>query len=126
FTANGRDLLVAGGGGNALLDPQRVCSMVDIATGQERARFPLHNNAVLGGAISTDGKLALTTGGHDHESYVWRAADGSLVQKLVGKGRTAWGVGISGDGKTIGWGRNNPISWAENTAKIENTFESSN
>lgn len=123
FTPDGRELLLGGGGQLAVLDPQRMCSMVDIATGQEKSRFTLHSNVVLGGAISTDGKLALTMGGHDHETYAWRTADGSLVQKFVGKGRTPFGVGISADGRTIGWGCNNAIIWSENLAKLEYTFD---
>jgi WD40 repeat protein len=98
FAANsGRLLLTRGFESNR-------CSWLDASTGKELARFDAHDDTVTDSALSPDGTLAATAGGHDQDVYVWRMVDGSIAHHLVGKGRPLWGAGWSPDGRTVGWG----------------------
>jgi WD40 repeat protein len=96
FTPDGRELLIAG---------SRIpgVAMVDVTTGKIRMPELLHENVVQFGAVSPDGKLAATTGGHDHETYVWRTADFKIVQEIAGKARVPRNIGWATDGKSIRW-----------------------
>jgi WD40 repeat protein len=80
--------------------------IVNLQTGQRRD-VPLHSNTVVHASLSADRTLAVSTGGDDHDTFVWRVADGSVVQHLKGTGKVVWGVGWSRDGKTIAWGNTN-------------------
>jgi WD40 repeat protein len=100
ISRDGRQLLVTGPG----TGPKRTANLIDLATGQIRATFPRHTNNVVSGTLSPDGKWAATTGGNQHEIFVWRTDDPSVVQAMHGKGQALWGVGWSNDGKSIAWG----------------------
>jgi hypothetical protein len=78
-----------------------------VTTGRVRVAFPGHTNTVPHGTPSRDGKLVVSAGGNDDEIFVWKTADGSVVQKIVGVGRAVWGVAWSRDGRTIAWGNTN-------------------
>src|SRR5581483_7322304 len=56
---------------------------------------------------SADGKLVITSGGNQNETYVWSAADGQVVSRLCGTGVGIWGVAWAKDGKSIAWGTSN-------------------
>jgi WD40 repeat protein len=115
-----------------LPDGKRVLfTGVDIATGaagifdlgtKKRVDFEKHTNTVLHGSLSPDGKLAVTTGGDDNETYVWKTDTLAVVQKLVGSGRAGWAVGWSADGKSIAWGNTNRGKTVEALTPLENTF----
>src|SRR5262249_43194498 len=98
FSRDGRQLLYTGVGfvGGA--------GLLDVETGKRRVEFTRHDNTVMHGQLSNDGELAVTTGGNGHETLIWKTRDGSVVQRLMGKGRSVWGVGWSADGKSIAWG----------------------
>jgi WD40 repeat protein len=81
--------------------------IVDVETGRQRLAFTRHSNTVQNVALSRDGALAVSTGGDDHETYVWKTADGSIVATLQGGGRTVWGVGWSADGQSLAWSNTN-------------------
>jgi WD40 repeat protein len=101
FSHDGRELLYAGvgfAGGAGLLD---------VASGRRRVDFKRHTNTVMHGQFSPDGNLAVTTGGNNHETLIWSTRDGSVVQRLMGKGRTIWAVGWSADGKSLAWSNTN-------------------
>jgi WD40 repeat protein len=125
FTPDSREILFTGHGfgpGNN----ESGCSIVDLATGKERLRMPLHTNVVRHGIISADGKLAVTTGGNAFETFVWRVADGSVVNQFVGKAKVIWGVGWTLDGQSIAWGTVRPTLREAMRAKVERTFQLSN
>lgn len=107
FTADSRELLFTGvgyGGNNA---QEFGSSLLDVESGKERVRFRAHQNTVQHGALSRDGKLAASTGGNDHETFVWNTKDGALVHRLTGKGQSVWAVGWAPDGSSIAWGHTN-------------------
>ena len=96
--------------------------LVGVTSGKERVRFKEHTNTVLHGSLSRDGKLAVTTGGSDHETFIWRTADGSVVHRLVGGGRSIWAVGMAPDGKSIAWGTTNRGGTETNRTPLERSF----
>jgi WD40 repeat protein len=99
-----------------------TCVVLDLASGDERARFPAHNNSVQDGTLSASGKLAATTGGDDNESYVWKTADGTQVCRLASRGRTPWGAAWAKDGSTIAWGTSKSASTSTALQPLEHSF----
>jgi len=122
FSADGRELLCTGyPDETSRTDTGRAARLIDVATGKDRVRFALHSNRVHSGRLSADGKLAVTAGGNRSEAFVWRTADGSLVQRLGGKGRGVWAVGWSPDGQSLAWGTTN-TGGSLNSMALEETF----
>jgi WD40 repeat protein len=101
FTADGEGLLY---GGVCFLGRAGIW---DIAARKPKLEFTKHSNTVQAVGLSKDGTLAFTTGGDDHESCVWRVADGEVVHKIVAAGRSVWAVGWSGDSKSLLFGHTN-------------------
>src|SRR5262249_30391436 len=81
FSPNGRELLYAG------VDRAGKSGLVDVASGKRRLAFTAHSNTVMDGNFSKGAKLAVTTGGDSHETYVWNTADGTIVQKIESGGK---------------------------------------
>jgi WD40 repeat protein len=100
FTPDGKRLLYTG------VDAGGAAGMFEPATGK-RLEFPGHNNSVQHGSLSPDGKLAATTGGNDHETFLWKTDDAAVVHQLQGSGHSVWAVGWGADGKSIAWGNTN-------------------
>jgi WD40 repeat protein len=116
YTPNGRELLFAG------VDRIGRAGIVSLDTGRRRLDFKEHDNTVLSGSVSRDGRLAVTTGGDRNETFVWKVADGQVVQKIVGRGASVFGVGWSRDGGTIAWGTVNQGNTGLQTTPVERTF----
>src|SRR5262249_14617990 len=116
FAKDGREILYAG------IDFANRTGMFDLTQGRSRVAFPKHDNTIFHGSLSPDGALAVTTGGDDNQTYVWRTADGSLVHKLQSGGRSVWGVGWSRDRKAIAWGNTNGAGTLTGTTRLERTF----
>jgi len=76
-----------------------------IPSGERLTSFTKHDNIVLTTAISSDGTMAATGGGTDHEIYLWDINTGKVKQKIAGKGKNLWNVGFSRDGGSIAWGK---------------------
>ncbi|HVK13513.1 MAG TPA: caspase family protein, partial [Gemmataceae bacterium] len=111
YTPDGREFLCTGYDPVRPADtPARAARMIDAATGKERVKFAQHTGAVFAGALSADGKVAITGGGDHQEAFAWRTADASLAQPLYGRGAGVFAVGWAEDGKAIAWGnRNRPV-----------------
>ena len=108
YTPDGKEFLCTGHDAVKPTDtPQRAARMIDAATGKERVKFAQHADAVLVGAISPDGKVAITGGGDHHEAFAWRTTDATLAQPLYGRGGGVFAVGWRGDGKGVVWGNRN-------------------
>jgi WD40 repeat protein len=117
FTADSSRLLFTRGAGKS-----KVCSLLDLAGGQEQVRFTRHDNTVLCAALSPDGRLAATAGGHDSRIYLWRTADASTVSSLAGRGRHAWSAAWGPDGKSVAWGNAYRYTSANDLGPLERSF----
>ena len=115
YAPDGKRLLYTG------IDRSGAAGLLDLADGK-RLEFPGHSNTVQHGSLSTDGRLAVTTGGDDHETFVWRTADAAVVQKFQGGGRSVWGVGWGAEGKSIAWGNTNRAGTVLAEPPLERAF----
>jgi WD40 repeat protein len=116
FTPDGQKVVFGGIGWKG------VAGVIDL-TNKKIRYFSKHSNTVMDVGVSNDGLLAVTTGGDDHETYVWKIRDSSVVHKLQGKGRSVWGVGWHADGKTIAWGNTNRGDTRKADPRLERTFD---
>ena len=101
FSPDGNELLYGG------VSYSGRVGMFNLKDDKIRVAFTKHTNTVLDARFSPDAKLAITTGGDNHETYVWKPADGTVVQKLQGASQSVWSVGWRLDGKAFGWGHTN-------------------
>jgi len=100
FSRDSQAILVTTGG-QAAVDGG---ILIDLKTNRPRVQFLQHDNSVLHGALSPDGRYAATAGGNDRQILIWRTSDGSIVQRLSGRGRTPWSVGWGPDDAFLAWG----------------------
>ncbi|MBI1915600.1 MAG: caspase family protein [Planctomycetes bacterium] len=117
FTKDGKELLYTAGG------KRGQTGLLSTENGRKRIEFKKHTNEVLCGALSPNGELALTSGGNDHESFLWRTKDGSVLQTLKSVGRSVWAVGCSPDGKLLAWGNTNKGDTTDCTTPLEHSFD---
>ena len=68
------------------------------ASGVARHWLPGHEEAVLGCAISGDGRTGLSASA-DHTLMVWDLKRGAMRHRLPGHEEVVWGCAISGDGR---------------------------
>lgn len=101
FSPDGKTLLTTCGGGGCADKPQILW---DIKSGQQLQSFNRHDNIVLAGVFSPDGKLVATAGGDEREIYIWDAASAETKALLKGIGKPSWAAGISKDSTRIAWG----------------------
>ncbi len=116
FSADSRTLLFTRG------LPPFTCSLLDLATGEERVRFGLHSNTVQDGALSPDGTLAATTGGNDNETFIWRLTDAAVVHRIAGHGRLVWAVAWDPDGESLAWGNTGKSISHNDRGPLERAF----
>jgi WD40 repeat protein len=95
--------------------------VVSASTGKVRVAFTQHSNVVKSLDVSPDGTQVVTSGGSQHESYVWGADDGKVRQRFVGGGNAVWALGWSKDGKSLAWGASN-VRDENGNGKLEFTF----
>jgi WD40 repeat protein len=115
FTPDGKRLLYAG------VDLTGAAGMLEPAT-NTRLEFSGHNNSVQHASLSPDGKLAATTGGDGHETFIWKTDDAAVVHTLRGAGRSVWGIGWGADGKSIAWGNTNRGGTQVGRTPLEQVF----
>jgi WD40 repeat protein len=119
FTSDSAGLLYTWG---ALEGRGHGAAVLRVGTGEERVRFPGHDNTAYSGAVSPDGAVAATTGGNSHDTYLWRMTDGTTLHRLVGKGRPNYAAGWGGDGKSIAWGNTAVRGVPNDYGPLERTF----
>ncbi len=95
---------------------------VDVATGRPLVRFSRHNNTVHEAAVSPDGMLTATSGGDDSEVYLWKA-DGTVVSRLVGRGRRVLSCGWSREEGRIAWGNTRKFRSFSDYGPLERGFD---
>jgi WD40 repeat protein len=118
FTPDGKEIVYGGveWGGRA--------GIFNLDMGRERIIFREHSNTVMDVRLSPDGRRVISTGGDNHETFIWNVSDGAVVQRLAAAGKTVWGVGWRLDGKAIGWGNiNNDTHRALTPLKHSFVFE---
>jgi WD40 repeat protein len=114
FSRDGKSVLYTG------IAETGKAGMLDLDSGK-RTEFTGHNNTVTYGDLSPDGTLAISHGGNDNETFIWRTADGTKVHRLAGTGKAVLMVAWSGDGKSIAWGSINRANQLEQRP-LEHTF----
>lgn len=117
FSRDSRELLYTG------IALSGKTAIIDVASGQRRVDFSAHSNTVVHGFLSADGKRAASTGGNDHETYVWNTGTGEVMQKLMGKSRSVFGIAWGPDGKSIAWGNTNRGATHLANSPLEQSFQ---
>ncbi len=120
FSPDGKWLLSGNGAGPWPLH------VYDTASGLATVTYRGHDNIVLATAISPDGRWAATGGGNGFLVHIWdpktgerrKGPDGQPLT-LGGTGRPVWAVGVSADGRRIGWGHR----WESHTTLAKNPLE---
>ncbi len=115
FTADSQRLFYTQGYGTT---GKCIAAVLDVTTGREVSRFDLHTNTILHGTLSRDGALVATADGLG-EIFLWKTADGTRVEQVVGRGRVPWAAAWSPDGLRIGWGNTNKAD----ASPLERTFD---
>jgi WD40 repeat protein len=95
--------------------------VIDVATGRTKTACTLHTNSVEALGVAADGGRVVSSGGNQHESYVWDAATGRTVSRLCGRGNGIWGVGWAKDGKSLAYGTSN-VRNADDTRPLDFLF----
>ena len=90
-------------------------------TGVVKVAVTGHSNNVMALGVSADGTRVVSSGGNQHETYVWDGATGNTVSRLAGQGNGIWGVGWAKDGKSLAFGIDNRIE-ADGTRRLDFTF----
>jgi WD40 repeat protein len=78
--------------------------LFDLEKEQIRASRPLQGGFSWAAVLSPDERLAAAAGGLGEDLYLWSTADGTVLHRLSGRGRTVIGAAWGSDGKTIAWG----------------------
>jgi WD40 repeat protein len=117
FTPDSKELLFTRG---ANPTSSHACSLLEVDTGKERLRLSGHTNTVQAGSISADGAQAVAVGGDNNEILLWKLADGSLVSRMAGRGKSIWATGWSKDGQVVAWGHSKAPFLK---APLERTFD---
>lgn len=117
FLPGDKEIAACGVGANAA----GWAGIVNADTGKTRTAFTQHSNVVFALDVSADGKQIVTSGGSNHETYVWSAEDGKILQRFVGTGNGVWSIAWSKDGKSLAWGTSN-VRDEYGHGKLENSF----
>jgi WD40 repeat protein len=117
FLPGNTEIAVAGVGGNAA----GWAGIIHADTGKIRVAFKQHSNVIFALDVSPDGKKVVTSGGSQHETYVWSSEDGKVLNRFVGSGNGVWSIAWAKDGKSLAWGTSN-IRNENHEGKLEHTF----
>lgn len=115
FSPDGKEIVYGG------VQFKGNAGIFNLDKGKQRVVFKEHGNTVMDVRYSKDGQLVVSSGGDDQETFVWKSADGAVAAKLMGIGKTVWGLGWRKDGKAFGWGNTNKLDARELNA-VEHSF----
>ncbi|QJW92653.1 caspase family protein [Frigoriglobus tundricola] len=116
FMPGNGEIVVAGAAGAA-----GWAGIIDADSGAVRVTFKQHSNSIFALDVTPDGQRVVTSGGSQHETFVWEAADAKVVNRFIGGGNAVWTIGWAKDGKSIAWGHNNEKD-KNREGKLEHTF----
>jgi WD40 repeat protein len=103
FVSQDRELLFSTGAFE-VRDGVGRAGLLDLyKSGRVRAEKIERDSLVTSADLSPDGRRVLSTG-QNHESYVWRSADGQAISRLAGRGKEMVAVGWSANGSEIAFG----------------------
>ncbi len=107
----------------AVVGSRQFAGVVDSDTGKVRVAFNHHTNTVFAVDVAPDGQRIVTCGGNNHDTLVWDADNGKLLQRMVGNGTAIWALGWAKDGKSIAWGTTNkPEDSTDTELPLEHVF----
>lgn len=112
----------AGDSGILLGGTENWAGIIDLGSGNVKAKCTEHTNFVTAVGCSTDGKYVASCGGNAYETYIWDPSNGKIVTKLCGAGKAIWGIGWSQDGKSIGWGTKDKDDDVHGNFPLEHIF----
>ncbi|MCS6864197.1 MAG: caspase family protein [Gemmataceae bacterium] len=115
FLPGDREIAVVGVGGAGW------AGIVNLTSGQPRLSFTQHTNTVFAVDVSPAGDKIATSGGSQHETFVWKSNTGDVVNRFVGSGQAIWALAWSKDGKSLAWGTSN-VRDANREGRLEHTF----
>ncbi len=95
--------------------------IIDSESGVVRVAFKQHSNAISGLDVAPDGTRVVTSGGSQHETFVWSATDAKVINRFIGGGNAVWSIAWAKDGKSIAWGHSNERN-ENHEGKLEHTF----
>ncbi len=119
FTADSQRLLYAA---NDYTVSRSLAAVLSVFGGNEVSRFDQHKNSIRAGKFSRDGALVATSD-TIAETFLWKAADGTRVQKFVGRGRVPWSAAWSPVGTRIAWGTTMQPTTLNARGPLERTFD---
>ena len=99
-------------GGDKLLtgshSPPFHVHVYSVPDGRKLLTFAEHASAISSIAIAPDGRTAVTIGTDANEILLWDIATGQVRQRLETAGRAIYALGVSHDGRDVGFGFQNP------------------
>jgi WD40 repeat protein len=102
FSPDGNKLLT----GSAL--PPFHAHVYFVPDGRKLLTFAEHASEISTVAIAPDGRTAVTIGTDANEILLWDVATGQVRQRLETVGRAIYALGVSHDGRDVGFGFQNP------------------
>ena len=79
-----------------------------VPDGRKLLTFAEHASGINSVAIAPDGRTAVTIGADANEILLWDVATGQVRQRLETVGRAIYALGVSHDGRDVGFGFHNP------------------
>jgi WD40 repeat protein len=99
-------------GGDTLLTDSHLppfhAHVYSVPDGRKLLTFAEHASAISSVAIAPDGRTAVTIGTDSNEILLWDIATGQVRQRLETAGRAIYALGVSQDGRDVGFGFQNP------------------
>ena len=100
--------------GNKLLTgsqfPPFHAYVYSVPDGRKLLTFAEHATAISSVAIAPDGRTGVTVGIDANEILLWDVATGQVRQRLDTVGRAIYALGVSHDGRDVGFGFQDPCS----------------
>lgn len=96
--------------------------LIDVNENNEDKFFRLHSNTIQNITISSNNEMIASTGGNNHEIFIWNPKKQSILQKIKGDGRPIMAVGFDEKNKKIYYGNTNFGITYKGTVPLESSF----